>query len=141
MLLRPMPPVSLLTLGDISALAGVYTMSFLAVMALFAIGNIPLKVKRSNLPRPTIAPWSSVFLAIAGVLIGLIGNAVRNPQYLEVFLWYFVPTMLVVGVMLYRIPLLRLCLYGVRTTSAVPIVPLRRAAKNVESKIVEFNSQ
>lgn len=133
--------VLLLTLGDISALAGVYTISFLTVMALFAIGNILLKVKRSNLPRPTIAPWSSVLIAIAGVSIGLIGNAVRNPRYLEVFLWYFVPTMLVVGAMLYRIPLLRLCLYGVRSTSAALILPLRRAAKHVESKILEINSQ
>ena len=40
--------VLLITRGNVKLLAGVYTISFLAVMALFAIGNILLKVKRST---------------------------------------------------------------------------------------------
>lgn len=133
--------VLFITLGDIGALAGVYTISFLTVMALFAIGNILLKLKRANLPRPTVAPWLSVLLAIIGVTIGLIGNAVRNPDYLAMFLYYFVPAMFVVGIMLYRIPLLRICLSAVRAMTAALIQPLRKAAKSVERKIAEINSQ
>ena len=38
--------VLLVTHGDLESLAGVYTFSFLAVMCLFGIGNLLLKVKR-----------------------------------------------------------------------------------------------
>ncbi|MDA3898546.1 MAG: APC family permease [Desulfobacteraceae bacterium] len=44
--------ILLITQGELKALAGVYTISFLAVMALFAFGNILLKIKRAGLPRP-----------------------------------------------------------------------------------------
>ena len=40
-----------ITNGKVDALAGVYTISFLSVMGLFAIGNILLKLKRKKLPR------------------------------------------------------------------------------------------
>jgi hypothetical protein len=39
-------------MANVDTLAGVYTVSFLAVMGLFAIGNLLLKYKRSELPRP-----------------------------------------------------------------------------------------
>ena len=66
--------ILLLTGGQLEALAGVYTISFLTVMALFCLGNILLKVRRRKLPRPTYAPWLFVGLAIFGVTAGLIGN-------------------------------------------------------------------
>ncbi len=44
--------VLLITNGEVKLLAGVYTISFLSVMALFGIGNILLKLKRAKLPRP-----------------------------------------------------------------------------------------
>jgi hypothetical protein len=44
--------VLFVTGGDLIALAGVYTFSFLAVMGLFGIGNLLLKFKRKKLPRP-----------------------------------------------------------------------------------------
>lgn len=37
--------------NSVDTLAGVYTVSFLAVMGLFAIGNLLLKYKRGELPR------------------------------------------------------------------------------------------
>lgn len=67
--------VLLITKGELEALAGVYTFSFLAVMALFCVGNILLKVKRSRLPRPVRASWIVVLLALAAVIVGLVGNA------------------------------------------------------------------
>jgi len=76
----------MLTHGNLGALAGVYTISFLAVMALFGVGNILLKVRRARLPRPTIARWPSVLIAIVAVLSALVGNALLNPAYLRVFL-------------------------------------------------------
>ncbi|HPG28410.1 MAG TPA: APC family permease, partial [Myxococcota bacterium] len=51
--------VSILTVtaGQIEALAGVYTLAFLSVMALFAIGNMLLKTRRAQLPRSERASW------------------------------------------------------------------------------------
>ncbi len=63
--------VLLVTKGELGALAGVYTISFLSVMALFGLGNILLKVRRGKLPRDTRASWPSLILAIGAVLIGI----------------------------------------------------------------------
>ncbi len=122
-------------------MAGVYTISFLTVMMLYAVGNILLKIKRANLPRPTTAPWASVCIAILGVTLGLVGNAVREPKYLVVFLCYFIPAMMVVAVMLYRIPLLKVCLILVRAVAASLVGPLHSTARYVRAKIAEINSQ
>jgi amino acid transporter len=46
-----------ITRGQIETLAGVYTISFLGVMAWFAIGSILLKIKRPKLPRHFRAGW------------------------------------------------------------------------------------
>ena len=116
--------------GDVDALAGVYTISFLTVMALFAVGNILLKIKRDKLPRPVRASWAAVIIAITAVLIGLVGNAARNPRYLQMFLYYFVPAMAFIGLILYRIPLLKLCMGAVEAT-----------LETVTNKIEEINSQ
>ncbi|KAA3440283.1 APC family permease [Rufibacter hautae] len=103
--------ILLITGGDIAALAGVYTISFLAVMTLFGVGNILLKMRRNRLPRPVRARGITVFIAILAVLAALVGNALLNPEYVWVFLKYFIPTVSVVFIMLFRIRLLRLFAY------------------------------
>jgi hypothetical protein len=40
-----------ITHNNVQTLGGVYTIAFLSVMSLFAIGNFLLKYKRSRLPR------------------------------------------------------------------------------------------
>jgi len=99
--------ILLITRGQLAALAGVYTISFLLVMVLFGLGNILLKVKRSKLPRPERAGSLSLILAIGAVLVAIVGNAIMNPRYLGVFLEYLIPGILLVGIMLYRITLLK----------------------------------
>ncbi|WP_242919161.1 APC family permease [Pontibacter liquoris] len=103
--------ILLITAGDLGALAGVYTISFLSVMVLFGLGNILLKIRRNRLPRPVQASGLSLFIAIAAVLAALVGNALLNPAYILVFLKYFLPTLSLVLIMLYRIRLLRLFTY------------------------------
>jgi hypothetical protein len=83
----------------------------------------------------------AVIIAISAVMIGLVGNAVRQPQYLVVFLSYFVPSMAVIALMLYRIPLLKLMLGVVRATTANLVGPLTATSKWVRDKIEEINSQ
>ncbi len=133
--------ILLITKGELKALAGVYTISFLAVMALFGIGNILLKVKRASLPRPTTTPWISVIIAIVAVLTGLVGNAVMNPHYLRVFFEYFIPAILIVIVMLKRITLLKLCLFMVRSTISFMTKRLLRITQLIRTKIDEINAQ
>lgn len=103
--------ILLITKGELGALAGVYTISFLLVMALFGFGNILLKVKRARLPRPERAGALALFIAISAVLAALAGNAFMNPVYLAVFLEYFLPTIGVVAIMLYRTSILKALLY------------------------------
>lgn len=94
--------ILLVTKGSLEKLAGVYTIAFLMVMALFGIGNLLLKINRKRLPRPERAPWFIVVIAIAAVIAAIIGNIYLNPAYLGIFLEYLVPTLLVVFFMLYR---------------------------------------
>ncbi|MEZ4806144.1 MAG: APC family permease [Flavobacteriales bacterium] len=94
--------VLLITEGDIGALAGVYTISFLTVMAFFAYGNFLLKITRSRLPRPESAPPFVVALALLAVLVALYGNVRLRPELLVVFLQYFIPTVLITYVFLKR---------------------------------------
>jgi amino acid transporter len=109
--------ILLITKGKLGALAGVYTISFLSVMALFGFGNILLKVRRSRLPRPERAGVLALFLAISAVLAALAGNAILNPAYLAVFLEYFIPTMGLVAIMLFRTSILKGLLYLLKYVS------------------------
>ncbi|MFK7821787.1 MAG: APC family permease [Planctomycetaceae bacterium] len=127
--------------AQIGKLAGIYTISFLAVMALFGIGNVLLKLKRKNLPRPAKATWPAVFIAIAAVLAGLIGNAVKDTEYLITFLQYFLPAMAVILIMLSRISLLGGVLGVVRNITASIVGPMTKLAGWVRKKIDDINSQ
>jgi amino acid transporter len=109
--------ILLITRGQLGPLAGVYTISFLSVMAFFAIGNFLLKSKRRRLPRPVYATIPTVVLALLGVVVGLFGNIKLHPDHLVTFLQYFVPTMLLVVVMLERVAILKLVLHGIQRLS------------------------
>jgi hypothetical protein len=110
-------------------------------MALFALGNMLLKIKRKNLPRQTQAKWISVTIGMCAVLVGLIGNALIDPSYLVTFLQYFIPAMLVIAVMLGRIVLLKAFLSMVRSLTASIVGPMTRLTKAVREKIEEINAQ
>ncbi|MCB0471424.1 MAG: APC family permease [Flavobacteriaceae bacterium] len=138
--------VLLITRGQVALLAGVYTISFLSVMALFGIGNVLLKVKRASLPRPERAVWPAVFLAIIAVVIALVGNITMepkgdNPSNLIVFLDYFVPFMLFIIFMLNRTLVLRLFLNLIHYI----FDPIRKFVFNTDKKIMnlihEINEQ
>ena len=127
--------------AQIGKLAGIYTISFLSVMALFGVGNVLLKLKRKNLPRPAKASWTAVFIAIAAVVAGLIGNALKDTAYLITFLQYFIPAMAVILIMLGRISLLSGLLGVVRNITASIVSPMTKLTGWVRKKIDEINSQ
>ncbi|MEZ0612068.1 APC family permease [Fibrella sp. WM1] len=99
--------VLLTTGGNLQALAGVYALSFLAVMGLFGLGNLLLKLRRKRLPRPEIAPVSWVLLALLAVGTAMLGTIMLNPQYVWVFGEYFIPTFLLALIMMNRSLLLK----------------------------------
>jgi hypothetical protein len=138
--------VLLITKGDVKLLAGVYTISFLSVMALFGIGNILLKVKRNSLPRPEKATWLSVLVAIAAVIVALVGNIIMEPRAgvpsnLSVFLEYFVPFIVLILIMLNRTVLLKVLLRLIHSV----FDPFRKFVLHTDKKILsvidDINSQ
>ncbi|QMU27470.1 APC family permease [Adhaeribacter radiodurans] len=133
--------ILLITKGDLGALAGVYTISFLSVMTLFGVGNILLKLRRSQLPRPERASGLALFIAIGAVIAALIGNAILNPPYLLVFFKYFIPTVSIVFFMLYRTTLLRLFTYLVKISEGTFSKFLPFTSYRLKRLITEINSQ
>lgn len=133
--------VLLITRGKLSALAGVYTIAFLSVMVLFGFGNVLLKIRRKNLPRPERSGWISLLIAILAVGLAIFGNAILNPPYLVVFFQYFIPTALVVTVMLNRTLLLRLLLSILRYFFTPVQNFFIRSNTTLTSIIEEINSQ
>ncbi len=90
-----------------------YTLSFLGVMALFAIGNMILKYKRGRIRRPIRATWPTCFAALAAVLVALVGNVVMAPGNLIYFLVYFGLVAGATLLMFERVRLLKYFLYFV----------------------------
>ena len=133
--------VLMVTKGELSALAGVYTISFLSVLALFGLGNILLKVRRGKMPRDTRASWPSLIVAIGAVLIGIAGHLVMNPEHFRVFLGYFIPTVIIVLIMLGRIGILRACLFLIGAASDAVAGMTSRFSHNIDTRIEEIRSQ
>lgn len=138
--------VLLITKGDVKLLAGVYTISFLSVMALFGIGNILLKVKRDSLPRPEKASWLAIIIAITAVIFALIGNIVMEPKpgvpsNLSVFLEYFLPSILFIVIMLNRTELLKFLLKAIHYVSDPFRNFIFKTDKKILSIIDDINSQ
>jgi amino acid transporter len=104
-----------ITEGDVETLAGVYTISFLGVMMLFAIGNRLLAIKRARLPRDTRASWPQVLIAMIAVGVALVGNIIKSSQQAVIFLMYFSVAVAAVGIMFLRIRILQGLLYVGRT--------------------------
>ena len=100
--------VLFVTQGHLESLAGVYTFSFLAVMALFGLGNLLLKFKRRKLPRPEKARGLAVVLAIAFIVAAFFGNIILNEEAFATFIKYLIPAILFVTIMLGRSTLIQL---------------------------------
>lgn len=94
--------VLMVTKGHLESLAGVYTFSFLAVMGLFGIGNLLLKIKRGKLPRPERARGLAVVVAVSFIILAFLGNIELNYDSFLTFISYFIPAFILVYIMLNR---------------------------------------
>merc|ERR1712137_1346186 len=100
-----------IVLGNANTLSGMYSVAFLGVMSLFAIGCMMLKYKRNDIPRQVRAHWAEVVLGLVGVVAGLIGNILLDLDILAYFSIYF----LLVMIMFSRVFFLKLVLYFARS--------------------------
>ena len=132
--------ILLLTGGRVDTLAGLYAIAFLGVMSLFAIGNILLKLRRSRLKRRYRASTIVVLVALIATVTGLLGNIIKDVDRFWFFLTYFVPTVVVVGIMFWRIRILRLFLYVVRSVVTNIDGISERITKRTGEMIEEINS-
>jgi len=134
--------VLMIARGDVQLLAGVYSISFLSVMGLFAIGNMLLKTKRKKLPRPerTSGFWVTLsFIAVSAALLGNIfmPHKAGLPSNIVLFLLYFIPAILFISIMLNRTFLLKLLL---KMIGAI-FDPIRRLATYCDKKILKWIDQ
>jgi len=131
--------ILIVTHGKIETLAGVYTLSFLSVMALFAIGNMLLKKTRASLPRAERASWLTVTLALFAVLIGLFGNILHDPLNVQVFVAYLTLTASAVAVMFLRIEILKLGLFVSRAIVEKVQAANVWVSSRISQKIEQYN--
>lgn len=82
------------------SLAGVYTIAFLSVMSLFALGNLIMRETRTELKRTYHAPLIFVLLAFGATVAGVFGNIRISPVNIEYFAMYFVPAITIVFIFL-----------------------------------------
>lgn len=126
--------ILLLTKGNMLPLAGVYSLSFLSVMTLFAIGNLMLRRSRPELKRPYRASVLVVILAALATTIGLLGNIMLDRNNIVYFLIYFIPAMLVIFAMLFQKEF-----YASfrKLFTIIPISPLRRYFERLHAGVAQ----
>lgn len=90
------------TRGELLSLAGVYTIAFLSVMSMFALGNLILKETRTELKRTYNAPILFVGIAFTATFLGILGNIRLDANNLRYFETYFIPSIIVVFSVVYR---------------------------------------
>lgn len=88
--------ILIITKGNLLSLAGVYTIAFLGVMSSFALGNLILKLNRSDLKRSYRGPVAFTIFAFAATVTGIIGNIYLDPHSFVYFCLYFIPSFTVV---------------------------------------------
>eukprot|EP01137_Pigoraptor_chileana_P007980 Opistho-2@54254 len=120
-----------ITEGDTLVLSGIYTLSFLSVMALFALGNIIMKYKRSSVARAVVANPVAVLVAFLAVVAAIVGTIIKSPRDVEYFVIYYTATVVIVVVMFQRKRLLKILLTWLRPMEGRP-PPVTRWAKFIE---------
>lgn len=111
--------ILLITGGNLLSLAGVYTIAFLGVMSSFALGNLILKESRTELKRTYRAPVIFIVIAFLATVFGIFGNIRIDVNNLRFFELYFIPSMVVVLMIIYQDNLLK---WAMRVSRRFPVV-------------------
>lgn len=129
------------TQGELTVLAGVYTIAFLSVMCLFAIGNALLKLRRARLPRKTRASWIAVVVALLATVSGIVGNVFLKGENFKYFTLYFIPTLACVLITIYRQQLLAVFLIIIDDLMTSFAHTHERLRNKVTSRIEALNAE
>jgi len=129
------------TEGNTETLAGVYTVAFISVMSLFALGNMLLKYKRGHIPREHRAPWPAAMIALVGVLVGMLGSIIYDPDIVKYFAIYFIVTVILVFSMFLRIRIMKVVLFFMEKTPFLDRIigqKIRNSAKSIKNQSIIF---
>jgi amino acid transporter len=129
----------LLVNGNSLILGGMFAISFLSVMTLFAIGNVMLKLRRSRMPRQYSASWIALFIGFFSTCAAILGNILASPIIIVHFCIFFAIVSGIVTVTVYRQSLRHVTrkwlrkhkLIKARTASALEMSPFKRARATV----------
>ena len=127
--------------GNVNSLSNVYTISFLCVMALFAIGDMLLKYKRNDIPRSVHASWPTVLLAFVLVIVAIAGTIDHNREILSVWALYFLGTGVLMSTMFFRVQMLKLTHFFLKKIFKFFRVENPSVLKNLADIIQDINSQ
>jgi amino acid transporter len=94
---------------NVTSLSQTYSLAFLFVMGLFALGVMLIKVKRSTLVSEVTTTWSAAMVAFVAVVAGIVGAVLRDPDIVFVFALYFSIAWALILVMFFRLQVLKLC--------------------------------
>jgi amino acid transporter len=130
--------ILLITNAELSSLAGVYTIAFLGVMSLFALGNLILRQTRRDLKRTYRAKILFVVLAFFGTALGIGGNIRLKPENLVFFGMYFIPSVLIVLSVVYYEYLLKFMIGATKFFPFLNIFFTKKYLKMAEGKFVIF---
>lgn len=130
--------ILLVTHGNLLSLAGVYTIAFLGVMSLFALGNLILRETRTDLKRSYNAPIFFVVIAFFATATGIIGNIRINPQNFLYFGLYFLPALVLVLAIVFQDINVRILLRLTKHIKPIHHYLERQFSDITEQKIVAF---
>ncbi|MBP9691194.1 APC family permease [Candidatus Woesebacteria bacterium] len=130
--------ILIITRGELLSLAGVYTIAFLGVMTLFAIGNLILKETRTELKRTYSAPIAIVILAFLATFVGIIGNIRIDQANLTFFEMYFLPSLALVLFIVYQDYVMRFVMKITKNILWVHEYIIRNFNDMVEGKFIIF---
>jgi amino acid transporter len=133
--------ILLATRGKVTTLAAVYSISFLSVMAFFALGNALLKIRRERLPREVRAGWPTVTFALGAVLLGIVGQIFLDPQGVSVFFSYFLVFGAAVLIMFVRVHLLRGALFVAQSFLVTVTTASERIRTRIHAKVDDISGR
>ncbi len=107
-----------ITRAAVDVLANTYTVTFLFVMGLFALGNMMLKCRRASLRTELHAYWITVVLGLILVLIALVATVIKQPETVPLFFLFFTVIFGLVLLQLFRRKLVRFWLRHIESLPA-----------------------
>lgn len=91
--------------GSLEIMGGIYTLAFLCVMGFFALGNMLIKVYRSEQPTSDVrASWPAVMTAFLFMVLGWFGNMLSRDPLAVIGFFAFSALFIVIAQSMIKMP-------------------------------------